>query len=415
MTRVGHTVVGVDILADKVQAINAGKSPIAEPELEPLLEDAQREGRLRATLDAVEAVAATDVSILCVGTPTGVNGEPDLGFVKSVTGEVAEALAHLGKRHAIIFRSTVLPGTTASLVAGPLRKVWESGQVNVFFYPEFMRTSSAIADFLSPGLSIVGTDPEKRSFPDDLGFLFPHPPEILDWTTAEMVKYACNAWHAAKVAFANEIGRWGKAMKVDSRRVMELLCGDTKLNISPYYLKPGNPFGGSCLPKDVRALVQQSREVGIHLPMLESLLASNRLHLEALLDQIANTGEREIAILGLAFKSGTDDLRESAFVDVAQNLLGHGYQVRIFDPSLRLARLIGSNKRQIDVRLPHLAHVLCDSAAQAIGSAGLIVAAQRVATIEELRPLITSRHRVLDVNGWPELRQLPCPYEGICW
>jgi GDP-mannose 6-dehydrogenase len=245
--------------------------------------------------------------------------------------------------------------------------------------------------------------------------LFGSQAAVVDWATAEYVKYACNAFHAMKVVFANEIGRTGKEFGVDSRAVMELVCRDTKLNLSAYYLKPGNPFGGSCLPKDVRALTQHVRMHGLSLPMLESLLPSNQRHLEALLAKIVGSGQREIVILGLSFKADTDDLRESPMVEVAQTLLGRGYPIRIYDPALNLAALVGSNKRIIDTRMPHLASLLVSELPAAVGSEGLLVVAQRCAAIDKLRSLVTSRHRVLDVNGWDALRDLPCTYDGFCW
>ncbi|PYM11266.1 MAG: hypothetical protein DME18_14440 [Verrucomicrobia bacterium] len=238
---------------------------------------------------------------------------------------------------------------------------------------------------------------------------------VVNWPTAEMVKYACNAFHATKIAFANEIGRLGKLLNIDSGTVMALLCADTKLNLSPSYLRPGNPFGGSCLPKDLRALNQLSRQRGAALPLLEHLLASNEQHLRSLLQLIERAKQSDVVILGLSFKSNTDDLRESAMVEVAQNLIGRGYRVRIYDPQLNLVKLVGSNKRDIDSRMPHLASLLHDDLALAIGQGGLIIAAQRCATIAELAKVITPNHYLLDVNGWPELRSLPGKYEGFCW
>ena len=230
-----------------------------------------------------------------------------------------------------------------------------------------------------------------------------------------MVKYACNAFHATKIVFANEIGRLGKEMGIDAREVMELVCRDTKLNVSPYYLKPGNPFGGSCLPKDVRAVISHARANGLSLPMLESLLPSNERHLLRLLGLIADSGQNQVCILGLAFKANTDDLREAPMVEVAQTLLGRGFKVRLYDPALNLAALVGTNKRLIDTRMPHLASLLCADLASAIGSEGVIVASQQCATMAELTPLVTPQHSIVDVNGWRALQQLPCRYQGFCW
>ena len=238
---------------------------------------------------------------------------------------------------------------------------------------------------------------------------------VAEWHTAELVKYACNAFHATKVAFANEIGRLGKQMGVDARRVMQLVCSDTKLNLSSYYLKPGGPFGGSCLPKDLRALANHGRTHGLDLPVLENLLTSNERHLRSLLGAIERTGMREVAILGISFKANTDDLRESPMVEVAQTLLGRGYTLRIYDPALNLAQLVGANRRLIDVKLPHIASLLTRDLAEAVGPRGLVLIAQRCAPLDQLARLLTGEHRVLDLNGWPELAGMESLYEGLCW
>jgi GDP-mannose 6-dehydrogenase len=238
---------------------------------------------------------------------------------------------------------------------------------------------------------------------------------VVNWPTAEMAKYACNAFHATKVVFANEIGRLGKQLEIDAQDVMSLLCADTKLNISSYYLRPGNPFGGSCLPKDIRALNHFSRQQSVSLPVLENILASNEQHLRSLLQLIERAGQNEVVFLGLSFKANTDDLRESAMVEVAQNLLGRGFKVRIYDPQVNLSRIVGRNKRVIDEKMPHLASLLHQDLAAAIGEQGLVVAAQRCASVADLAKCLTPRHQVLDVNGWAELRSLPVKYEGFCW
>jgi GDP-mannose 6-dehydrogenase len=414
LARRGHTVVGVDVHPQKVELFNAGVPPIVEPGLDDLLRRARSQGLLKATLESEEAVRSTDLSIVCLGTPSTLSGGLDLRYVRQVLGEICAALEPIPKRHDLVLRSTMLPGSTAALTTETLAGAG-ADVLGVYYFPEFLREGTAVADFEKPALAVVGTRDAGR--PSDLLMeeLFGRETVVVDWATAELVKYACNGFHAAKVAFANEIGRVGKACGVDARVVMDLLCRDRTLNISPCYLRPGNPFGGSCLPKDVRALTQHGRQQGLQLPMLESLLPSNERHLHALLDRIAESGETEVVILGLSFKADTDDLRESAMVEVAQTLLGRGYRVRIYDPQLNLARLIGSNKRVIDARMPHLASLLRDDLASALGTSGLIVAAQRCAGLPELTGAVTARHRILDINGWPELRGLPAAYEGFCW
>lgn len=410
----GHHVIGVDIHPQKVEDFNRGIAPIIEPELDELLRQAHAQGQLRATSCCAEAISETEVSLICVGTPSKYNGAVDLSHAREVTRQIAEALRARPKRHVLIFRSTMLPGSTRQLVSEFLGDWVEQGTVQVLYYPEFLREGTAVADFNDPSLAVVGTR-DGSPFPPELMPLLGAKTSTVPWPTAEMIKYACNAFHATKVTFANEMGRLGKQMGIDAQTVMRLICQDTRLNLSPYYLRPGNPFGGSCLPKDVRALGQYGRQQGLSLPLLENLLASNHQHLQALLQKIAEQGHQEIIILGLSFKAGTDDLRESAMVEVAQNLMGHGYAVRIYDPQLNLARMVGSNRRVIDLKMPHLASLLKEDLALALGQKGLILAAQKTATIEELARAVTPQHRILDINGWPELRKLPIPCEGLCW
>lgn len=410
----GHSVVGVDVSMQKVEAVNRGESPIIEPGLAEMLAQGCAQGRVRATTDVQDAISSTDASIVCVGTPSAISGALDLRFVRQVVGQIAAALARKNARHVVILRSTMLPGSTGTIVAELLQPLLEREALEVFYFPEFLREGVAVQDFLQPSLTVVGTRPGIVPSPE-LMALFGSGAVLVDWTTAEMIKYACNAFHATKITFANEIGRIGKQLQIDSSVVMSLLCQDHKLNLSPYYLKPGNPFGGSCLPKDVRALTHSARQLGIAIPMLENLLPSNDQHLRTLLLLIEESGQSEVAILGLSFKTNTDDLRESAMVEVAQILLGRGYKVRIFDPQLNLARLVGNNKRLIDVKMPHLATLLHSDLRSAVGTSGLVLAAQKCAGLAELSECITARHHVLDVNGWPELRSLPCRYEGLCW
>ena len=272
-----------------------------------------------------------------------------------------------------------------------------------------------MADFESPPLAVVGTRDGARPPATLMSPLVGQTATVVTWPTAEMVKYACNAFHATKVVFANEIGRLGKAMGVDARAVMALLCQDTTLNLSSSYLSPGNPFGGSCLPKVVRALTDYGRKRGLVLPLVEGLMPSNDRHLQSLLGLIVASGHSEVVIVGLAFKLATDDLRESAMVEVAQTLLGRGYAVRLYDPALNLSALVGSNKRLIDGKMPHLASLLHEDLATALGTRGVVVLAQRCVTIDALQRCITPAHHVIDVNGWPEARALPASYEGLCW
>jgi len=411
----GHYVVGVDVHPGKVEDFNNGVPPIVEPGLDELLKNAKEKGLLRATTDCDDAIADTELSIVCVGTPSAPSGALDLSFVRTVAGQIGEAVQKKNSPHTLVFRSTMLPGSTESIVAEKLAELEAGDLLDVFYYPEFLRESTAVADFEEPSLAVVGSRDGSRPPEELMRELFGAEANVANWATAEMVKYSCNAFHAAKITFANEIGRIGRQLKVDSRAVMNMLCQDTRLNISSYYLRPGNPFGGSCLPKDVRALTNQARVTGVSLPMMESLLPSNEKHLASLLALVESTGQREVVILGLSFKSNTDDLRESPMVDVAQYLLGHGYDLRIFDPALNLAALVGANKRVIDVRMPHLASLLKPDLPSALGSRGAVIAAQKCASIKDLAANISAEHDVIDVNGWDDLRQLPASYIGFCW
>ena len=411
----GHHVVGVDVHPGKVEDFNNGVPPIVEPGLEELLKSAKDRGLLRATTDCDDAIRDTELSIVCVGTPSAPSGALDLNFVRTVAGQIGEAIKSKNSHHTLVFRSTMLPGSTASIVGEKLAELEASELLDVFYYPEFLRESTAVKDFEEPSLAVVGSRDGSSPSSDLMENLFGPDANVVNWPTAEMVKYSCNAFHAAKITFANEIGRIGKQLDIDSRSVMSMLCQDTRLNISPYYMRPGNPFGGSCLPKDVRALTNQARITGVNLPLMDSLLPSNERHLASLLGMIEATGHREVVILGLSFKSNTDDLRESPMVDVAQYLLGHGYELRIFDPALNLSALVGANKRVIDVRMPHLAQLLKENLTSALGDKGVVIAAQKCAAIDELAGLVTDQHHVIDVNGWNDLRQLSCQYDGFCW
>ncbi len=415
LTEKGHRVVGVDVLDKKVDAFNAGRSPIVEPGLDALLAGGRERGLLAATTDAAAAVRDTDASIVCVGTPSLESGGLNLDYVRGVTGQIAAALAAAPKPHTLIFRSTMLPGSTRSLVEGQLAGL-VGGGLKVCYCPEFLREGTAVADFRDPSLAIVGTADGE---PVDAG---PAPEElvgpgarVLTWEGAEMIKYACNYFHALKVGFANEIGRVAKRAGVDSRAVMDAVCADTRLNISPYYMRPGNPFGGSCLPKDVNALIAHSRQNGVNMPLLEHVLPSNGAHLDLLLRLIERTGKRKVAILGLAFKADTDDLRGSPMVAVAETLIGRGYALKIYDRQLNLSELVGSNERMISQRMPHLASLLCATAGEALEGAEVVLAAQRCMTAEEIARWIAPGQHVIDINGWPELESSGAVYEGLCW
>ena len=414
----GNTVIGCDVAAGKVDQINRGEAPISEPGLAEQIKSGHKAGRLSATTDATRAIAESEISLICVGTPSQASGALDLRYVESVSSEIATALrdkAPGDQPHAVIFRSTMLPGSTRRMAETHFAELLDSGRVEIFFYPEFLRQGSALDDFENPSLSAIGQLHDAQNV-EALAALLDAEAAIVNLETAELLKYACNAFHAAKVSFANEIGRIGKASGVDSAAVMELLCRDERLNISPYYLRPGTPFGGSCLPKDVSALNRHARSLNVDTPTLDSLLTSNRAHLDHLIERIEARGDRrEVTLLGLAFKPGTDDLRGSAMLELATQLLLKNYRVRIYDPEVAPANLIGANERFAALKLPQLEELLDRDLGAAIGAGSTLVVSKKCAAIDDLNRLLTGDHHLIDVARWPELETLPASYEGICW
>ncbi|MBE7497005.1 MAG: UDP-glucose/GDP-mannose dehydrogenase family protein [Verrucomicrobiaceae bacterium] len=409
----GHRITGVDLQEPKVKAFNEGLSPIVEPRLGDILHAGHASGRISATTDTTQAVRDTDVSIICVGTPSLPSGGLELSHVRQVSAQIAAALRQHPKRHVILFRSTMLPGSTRALVEACFHDLLATTQI--YYCPEFLREGTAVADFLSPSLSVVGTEDGKAPAETAITDLLGGAPEILRWEGAEMIKYSCNYLHALKVGFANEIGRLCKHVGEDGRRVMQVVCADTKLNISSYYMRPGNPFGGSCLPKDVSALRHFARQQAVSLPILESTMPSNEAHQQLFVNLVEKTRKRRVGLLGLAFKADTDDLRGSPVVAAAETLLGRGCSLSIYDPQINLSRLIGSNEQQIQERMPHLAQLLKPEAAQVLAESEVIIVSQKCVPLEQLRTLVRPDHLLIDVNGWEELKTLPCHYEGLCW
>ncbi len=381
LAEAGHHVIGVDPNPTKVDLINAGQSPIVEDRVAEMVETHVAAGRISATLHAAEAIAETDLAIVCVGTPGQDNGALDLTFLERASANVGEALADRDGFFGVVIRSTVLPGTCRSIVVPTIEA--RSGKrhgvdFGVVMNPEFLREGSAVYDFHNPPKLVVGGhDDEGSARTGDLLLSLAPPGDYpvirTDFETAEMVKYVDNTWHALKVAFGNEIGRICDPLDIDSHRVMDIFCLDTKLNISDKYLKPGMAFGGSCLPKDVRAMTYHARTNDVDLPLLYNLTASNESHLERAVKLILDTGVRDVAILGLSFKAGTDDLREAPMVEVAERLLGKGLRLKIYDHNVSLARLLGANARFIHDHRPHLGELLVDDMAEAIDGAGAVV------------------------------------------
>jgi len=373
----GHDVIGVDVNADKVATVNAGRSPIVEPGLDDLLARAVADNRLRATTSTEEAVADSEVSLLCVGTPSRRNGSLDLTYLERVCEQIGTALKAKDTYHVVVVRSTVLPGTTHDKVIPALER--HSGKkygdgFGVSVNPEFLREGTALKDFRKPPLTLVGHNhAADASGTIALYQSIDAPLVSTSIRVAEMMKYTSNTWHALKVCFANEIGNLCKRLGVDSHEVMDIFCRDEKLNLSPYYLKPGFAFGGSCLPKDVRALQYRAKEVDVDLPVISQILPSNRMQIQQAFDQILETGKKKIGLLGFSFKAGTDDLRESPIVILAEQLLGKGCSLCIYDKNVSLARLVGTNKEYIEQQIPHLSSLLCNTVGEVIDRSEVIV------------------------------------------
>jgi GDP-mannose 6-dehydrogenase len=416
----GHQVIGVDVNPDKVAFIDAGRSPVIEPGLADLIANGVSERRLRATTDAEQAVSESEVSLLCVGTPSHRNGSLDLTYLDRVVEQVGAALKHKSSYHVVVIRSTVLPGTTHERVIPQLER--ESGRTygedfGVSVNPEFLREGTALKDFRKPPLTLVGHN-HAADAAGTIGLYqsIDAPLVSTNIRVAEMVKYTCNTWHALKVCFANEIGNLCKRFGMDSHEVMDIFCRDEKLNLSPSYLKPGFAFGGSCLPKDIRALQYRAKEVDVELPVISQILPSNRLQIEHAFEEVMQTGRKNIGLLGFSFKAGTDDLRESPSVILAEALLGKGLSLRIYDKNVALAQLVGANKEYIETQIPHLASLLCATIDEVIEHSDVIVIGNPSAEFAEALAATTSDQIVIDLVRIPVVgSRLKAEYRGICW
>jgi GDP-mannose 6-dehydrogenase len=360
----GHEVVGVDVNSTKVDLVNRGQSTVVEERIREITEQVVRDGALRATTDVTEAINATDISLICVGTPSASNGSLSTEYLERVAEEIGVALAAKDSRHTVVFRSTMLPSTCEKLLIPLLEKSSDKvagADFGVVVNPEFLREGTSVRDYYDPPKTVIGQLDEASGEPvAELYKDLPGPVFRVPIAVAEMTKYVDNCFHGLKVGFGNEIGAICHALGLDSHKVMDIFLADTKLNISPAYLRPGFAFGGSCLPKDLRGLVHAARRADVSVPILEHVLPSNSEHLRRAFELVVATGKRKIGLLGLSFKPGTDDLRESPIVELAEQLLGKGYDVRIYDANVTLSRLIGANRDYIDARVPHLAQLLGD-------------------------------------------------------
>ena len=417
----GNHVTGVDLSPGKVEAMEAGRSPIVEPQLSDMIAESHQACHLHATSDSPAAVMNSDISFLCVGTPSLRNGKLDLGHIEPVCRQIGETLKKKASFHLVVLRSTVLPGTAESIVVPTLESA--SGkrmgkEFGVCVNPEFMREGTAIADFLEPSMTVIGaSNAEHSRMLRELYSWAPGQTFETSFRSAEMVKYVCNAWHATKVSFANEVGTLAKELGVDAESVLEIFLADTKLNISPSYLKPGFAFGGSCLPKDVRALNYRAKEVDLDLPLFESLLPSNEAHLDRAIRMILATGKKQIAVLGLSFKAATDDLRESPQVQLVKRLIGEGCEVQIWYDNVSLGRLIGSNRQYIEEVIPHIGSLLNPSLDEVLSLAQVVVIGTRGIDKKILDSHLHPGHFVVDLVNLERSRRptISGSYEGICW
>jgi GDP-mannose 6-dehydrogenase len=415
LARDGHQVMGVDVNPEKVRLIASGEAPIIELGLTELIRYGIDSGRLRTTTAADEAVRESEISLIAVGTPSKASGALDLSHVHNVCEEIGRAIGKKNQAHTVVVRSTVTPGTTQRC-REILRRTAGETPVHVACNPEFLREGSAIRDYDAPPYTVIGTsDPEAEKAVRTLYDGIDAPVHVVAEEIAEIVKAAANAWHATKIVFANEIGRLAKSHGVDGRRVMDLLKQDTKLNISAAYLTPGFAYGGSCLPKDVRALLAQCREASIEAPLLNALPVSNRAHIEAAEQLVRAAGGSRIGLVGLAFKPGTDDLRESPAVDLVLRLLAAECDVRIYDEAVFEATLLGSNKRFIEETIPSLPDLLLRTGEELLEYADVLVVTHGAA---RLRPLLNRAGpdiRVIDLAGLyakPPDRE---HYDGSAW
>jgi GDP-mannose 6-dehydrogenase len=415
----GHEVIGVDPERSKVDLINAGKSPIIEKDIGDIIHEQVAAGRLRASTEVGDALRHTDLALVCVGTPSLPNGGIDLTYIKRVCQQIGETIGTHPGAPVIVMRSTMLPGTMREVVIPILEKY--SGrkageEFGLCINPEFLREGTAVHDYYHPPKTVIGE--LSRSSGELLANLYartPGPMIRTDVDTAEMVKYADNCWHGLKVGFANEVGALCKALGVDAHRVMEIFCKDQKLNLSPYYLKPGFAFGGSCLPKDLRALLYKAKSLDVVLPILSSVLPSNELQIARGVQAVIDKGNRRIGILGISFKAGTDDLRESPMVELTERLIGKGYEVKVYDRNVSLACIHGANRDYILNKIPHLSRLMVPTIDEVLGHAQTIVIGNGAAEFSDVPRRIGEGQTVIDFVRVSDSRTVAGVYEGLCW
>jgi len=415
----GHEVTGVDPVRTKVDLINAGQSPIIEVDIGEIIASAVSLGSLRATSDQDQAICETDLSFVCVGTPSQINGNLDLTYIRRVCELIGEALKNKAARHTVVIRSTILPGTMHQLVI-PVLEEHSGKKAGVDFgicnNPEFLREGSAVKDFNCPPKTVIGElDCASGDILAKLYEKLEAPLIRTDIRTAEMVKYVDNSWHALKIGFANEIGNLCKSFSIDSQEVMNIFCQDKKLNISPAYLMPGFAFGGSCLPKDLRALAYKAKTHDLELPILTSILPSNELQIARGLQLIMEKRSKRIGVLGFSFKAGTDDLRESPMIEIIERLIGKGYDLRIFDKNVNLARLVGANRDFILNRIPHISRLMVNGVDAVLDHAETVVIGNKDPDFRSVPERLHEGQLLVDFVRITNHRSANGKYDGICW
>lgn len=420
LARDGHRVIGVDVDQAKLDLIAAGKTPVVEEGMVELMASVVGSGRVSVTRDARDAVMGSEISLICVGTPSAPNGSQDQTAITRIAQDLGGAMRGKREPHVFVFRSTLVPGTVEETLRPIIEK--ESGKkdgadFHVCYQPEFLREGSSIKDYGKPPFTIVGANTEPAS--QKLRALFGHLPCEFYATSiraAEAVKYCCNNFHALKITFANETARLCEALSVDPFEVMDLVCKDHQLNISPAYLKPGFAFGGSCLPKDLRATVHMAKTRDVELPMLAHILPSNRVHIEHAIAKVMASGKRRVGMLGLSFKSGTDDLRESPLVVLAEHFIGKGFSLLVYDREVQLSNLLGANRRFIEQHVPHIGSLIRGSIEAVIADSELLVVGlSDELSLAKLRAHVRPDQTVIDLVNIPGRDDLRGEYVGLCW
>jgi GDP-mannose 6-dehydrogenase len=414
----GHDVIGVDVNPTKVEIMNQGECPIVESGMSELIKEMANSQRLRATTNTREAIDNSEVSLVCVGTPSNANGSLDLSYVERVCQEIGSALKSKTDRHTVVIRSTMLPGTIESVVA-PVLEAYSgkraSRDFGVCINPEFLREGTSLKDFYAPPFTLIGADDEQTAnVVRQLYAGIEAQVLVTPVKTAEMVKYVCNCFHALKISFANEVGNICKSLGIDSHEVMEVFCEDTKLNLSAAYLKPGFAFGGSCLPKDLRAINYKAKQLDVEVPLLSSLLESNRLQIERAIEMVLRTGKKRVGVLGFSFKAGTDDLRESPMVALIETLIGKGFQLAVYDRDVSLARLFGANKEFIERGIPHISQLMRANLTEVLEASDVLIVGNKAEEFREIESKVHAEQIVIDLVRLFE-KTSDDAYQGICW